>query len=111
MDPLGVDALPKSAFTATSSATNNEPWRAKFGGASTDFWCPSSSSTTEYIEIDLGVKYIISGIALEGDYVGNNWIEDFNVVYKEDDTSAWKEYAEYLQSGLTAVRFTFHHCI
>ncbi|KXJ28676.1 Coagulation factor V [Exaiptasia diaphana] len=94
IDPLGVDSLPQSAFSASTFKTGNEPWRAKLGAAIGEHWCPETPND-QYIAIDLGKVFIVTAIGIEGDEVGGNFVHTFHLGYKEQEHEQWVMYSEY----------------
>ncbi|XP_031575396.1 uncharacterized protein LOC116308982 [Actinia tenebrosa] len=104
-DRLKIGSLHNSSLNASSSLPNHEPWRAKFGGAKNDSWCPVTTSPNEYLEIDLGDTYLVSAIATEGDPMKNCWINKFSLEYKEPENDTWQYYGKQTLHTLEKISF------
>jgi hypothetical protein len=94
INPLGVSSLPNVSFNASSSLSDHDPWHAKFVSAQNESWCPLTTSSDEYLEIDLGDTYVIGAIATEGDVVKNCWTSSFSLEYKKSVNDSWQSYAK-----------------
>ena len=42
-------------------------------------WFPSSSDASKYIEIDLGMPKMVTGIGIQGDSNNDNWVKTFRI--------------------------------
>lgn len=74
-----------------ASSNNGNNFRPKFGrleGSSA--WCPNSSDTNSYLEIDLGQKYDICGVEVQG-LPGANERTNFTLSYSDDDGSTFMD--------------------
>nr|XP_032832806.1 polycystic kidney disease protein 1-like 2 [Petromyzon marinus] len=83
--------IPDSAFTATSedSAAGLGATSARLNNAAGS-WSPRHDRTGEYLQVDLGVSFPISGLVLQGAPGNNTWVTDFQVVVLRADGKEWK---------------------
>ena len=82
--------IPDSSIRASSSKDGGEPWRARLGYGSG--WIPSSYSSSEYLEVDLGEPKVITYIEIEGDPQLEHWLAWFFLDYKIKSDEDWKNY-------------------
>jgi hypothetical protein len=91
--PLGVgnSQIPDSQMTSSSSSNSHSASRGRlYGGWS---WCSSTTSNTEYIQVDLRQVKTVTGIATQGDKMLDKWTQTYKVRYSFDNRY-WNEYAE-----------------
>ena len=82
--------IPDSSIKASSFQDGGEPWRARLGHGSG--WIPSSGSSSEYLEVDLGEPNVITYIEIEGDSHYEHWLDWFFLDYKMNSDEHWKNY-------------------
>ncbi|XP_061431901.1 uncharacterized protein LOC133357793 isoform X2 [Lethenteron reissneri] len=91
--PVGLQSgfIPDSAFTATSenSAAGLGAPSARLNNAAGS-WSPRRDRTGEYLQVDLGVSFPISGLVLQGAPGNNTWVTEFQVVVLRADGKQWK---------------------
>ena len=47
-------------------------------------WCSKTTSTSEYIQIDLGQMVTLTGIATQGDHTDDKWVKTYIMKYSID---------------------------
>lgn len=82
--------IPDSSIKASSFKDGGEPWRARLGYGSG--WIPSSESSSEYLEVDLGEPKVITYIEIEGDSHNEYWLAWFLLDYRMNSDEPWKTY-------------------
>ena len=70
-----------SIFTASNSIDNHIPEKARLSSGSS--WC-TSSNVDNYLDIDLGVVYVINSVTIFGDAVSENWVTSYKLNYTRD---------------------------
>ena len=70
-----------SIFTASNSIDNHIPEKARLSSGSS--WC-TSSNVDNYLDIDLGVVYVIDSVTIFGDAVSENWVTSYKLNYTRD---------------------------
>ncbi|XP_021920261.1 discoidin domain-containing receptor 2-like isoform X2 [Zootermopsis nevadensis] len=103
--PLGMESgsVPDSAITASSSYVPNVgPHQGrlrvdKTGGA----WCPKQQverGVREYLEVDLGDVYVLTGVETQGRYDrgrGQEYVEEYMIEYWRPGLGEWKQYSRW----------------
>ncbi|XP_048579387.1 receptor-type tyrosine-protein phosphatase S isoform X5 [Nematostella vectensis] len=79
------DVIPDSAMSASSGS----PSAARLYGNSS--WCSTSSTVSEYLQVDLGGVRTVSGVATQGCPRENKWVKTYNLQYSGDETR-WLTY-------------------
>ncbi|XP_048579368.1 receptor-type tyrosine-protein phosphatase S isoform X3 [Nematostella vectensis] len=79
------DVIPDSAMSASSGS----PSAARLYGNSS--WCSTSSSVSEYLQVDLGGVRTVSGVATQGSPGEEKWVKTYNLQYSGDGTR-WLTY-------------------
>ncbi|XP_048579427.1 receptor-type tyrosine-protein phosphatase S isoform X3 [Nematostella vectensis] len=79
------DVIPDSAMSASSGSASAG---RLYGGSS---WCSTSSSVSEYLQVDLGGVRTVSGVATQGYPGENKWVKTYNLQYSGDGTR-WLTY-------------------
>ena len=93
MDPLGVEdgRIEDSQITAStewnanhraSYARLNQPGGPGMAGG----WCPSGDHG-EWLQVDLGVSRLVSGIVMQGRADLGHWVRTYMVQYNRDGSS------------------------
>uniref|UniRef100_A0A6P8GYK1 Uncharacterized protein LOC116286842 n=1 Tax=Actinia tenebrosa TaxID=6105 RepID=A0A6P8GYK1_ACTTE len=84
--------IPDSRITSSSSLDNSHAAsHGRLYGSSS--WCSSSSSNTEYIQVDLGEAKTVTGIATQGDKDLDKWVTSYKMGYSFDNRY-WYKYKE-----------------
>ncbi|XP_069672630.1 discoidin domain-containing receptor 2-like isoform X2 [Periplaneta americana] len=103
--PLGMESgdIPDSAISASSSYVPNVgPHQGrlrvdKTGGA----WCPKQQverGVREYLEVDLGEVYVLTGVQTQGRYDrgrGQEYAEEYMIEYWRAGLGEWKQYSRW----------------
>ncbi|XP_048579550.1 lactadherin-like isoform X2 [Nematostella vectensis] len=79
------DAIPDSAMSASSGSASAG---RLYGGSS---WCSTSSSVSEYLQVDLGGVRTVLGVATQGSPGEEKWVKTYNLQYSGDGTR-WLTY-------------------
>ena len=86
---LGLEshsAMPASIKLSASSEAFGKP--ASNGRLNNnETWCSSTVNNTEYLFVDLGKLATVTGIAIQGDPNGTNWVKTFSIKYGSSVTS------------------------
>ncbi|XP_028513073.1 uncharacterized protein LOC110232869 [Exaiptasia diaphana] len=79
-------------MTSSSKADNSHDASdgRLYGDAS---WCSSTSSNSEYIQIDFGKIITLTGIATQGDHTMDKWVKTYNIKYSIDGIQ-WNDHRE-----------------
>ncbi|XP_020911637.1 receptor-type tyrosine-protein phosphatase F, partial [Exaiptasia diaphana] len=93
--PFGLEKggnLGNIGVTASSSSDNSHDASdgRLYGDAS---WCSSTSSNSEYIQIDFGKMATLTGIATQGDHTDDKWVKTYILKYSFDGIQ-WNDYKE-----------------
>ena len=82
-EPLLKDRanISDSIFNASNSIDNHTPEKARLSSHSS--WC-TSSNVDNYLDIDLGVVYVIDSVTIFGDAVSENWVTSYKLNYTRD---------------------------
>uniref|UniRef100_A0A5K3FEA4 Lactadherin n=1 Tax=Mesocestoides corti TaxID=53468 RepID=A0A5K3FEA4_MESCO len=92
-DPLGMisGAITDAQISASSSITGGgwaangcAPANARPFLANGLAWCPKYKSSTEWLQIDLGVRGTITGVLLQGRGDGSEWVASYTLSYSDD---------------------------
>ncbi|XP_038047394.1 uncharacterized protein LOC119721398 isoform X2 [Patiria miniata] len=75
--------IPDEAITVTSSVDvlNNGGGEARLSNQAA--WIASKGDPTPYIQVDLGYIAKVTGIATQGDPVGQNWVTSYSLEYSD----------------------------
>lgn len=103
-EPLGMVSglIPDSSIKASSFKDGGEPWRARLGHGSG--WIPSSGSSSEYLEVDLGEPKVITSIEIEGDSHHEHWLVWFFLDYRMNSDEPWENYQPRGSSEVSILR-------
>ncbi len=77
------NTLPDSAFSG-SGDSNNKYKDARFSGHG---WCPSGSSGTTYLLLDLQKEYHITRVVVLADREQTKWSDSYSLKYSHDTTN------------------------
>ncbi|TNN08148.1 Lactadherin isoform 2 [Schistosoma japonicum] len=95
-DPLGMISGTIADWQITSSSTYPSSWvkgceekNARLFRANGLAWCAKFKSSSEWLQIDLGVQALVTGIMTQGRGDGSEWVTSFMVSYS-DDAMHWK---------------------
>ena len=82
-EPLLKDRanISDSIFNASNSIDNHIPEKARSSSGSS--WC-TSSNVDNYLDIDLGVVYVINSVTIFGDAISENWVTSYKLNYTRD---------------------------
>lgn len=77
--------LSDSAFSASSSQVDSEPWQAKMksGGVGTS-WQPVNNEHGEYLQVDLGMLEPVYGVSTAG---GVNHVTSYELLYSVNNVT------------------------
>ncbi|XP_060117889.1 contactin-associated protein-like 5 [Heteronotia binoei] len=93
-EPL-VFSLPMTAFDSSSElSSNHRPSFAKLNrrdGAGG--WSPMDSSTEQWLQVDLGERVEITGVATQGRYGSSDWTTSYSLMFSDTGCN-WKQYRE-----------------
>ncbi|KAK3738382.1 hypothetical protein QZH41_017221 [Actinostola sp. cb2023] len=80
-------------MTSSSSSNNShDASHCRLYGSSS--WCSSTTSNTEYIQVDLGQVKTVTGIATQGNPTQDKWVKSYKVSYGFSDGVDRYEYKE-----------------
>ncbi len=82
--------IPNSNIKASSFKVGGEPWRARLGYGSG--WIPLTTSSSEYLEVDLGEPKVITYLEIEGDSHEDYRLHQFFLDYRMSSEEPWKNY-------------------
>ena len=79
-------------YQITASSTWKDGTRAYFsrlngdpvGGISNGVWTPSSHNTDQWIQVNLGIPRLITGIITQGRHGRDEWVTRYKVQYADD---------------------------
>lgn len=86
--------IPDNQMTASSQYSSGyHPCYGGLHGNRGDGWCARrSSSTQDWLQVDLGKTTEICGVATQGDVDGDEWTTDFKLSYYSSNGSGWTYY-------------------
>lgn len=94
--------VPNKAFSASSSYdVDHEPWLARlYSKEGEGAWCARENDGVQYLQVDLGQTYIITGVATQGKYEISEWalrfrawVTTFGLSFA-DEQMTWINYIE-----------------
>lgn len=94
--------VPNKAFSASSSYdVDHEPWLARlYSKEGEGAWCARENDGVQYLQVDLGQTYIITGVATQGKYEISEWalrfrawVTTFSLSFA-DEQMTWIYYIE-----------------
>uniref|UniRef100_A0A8C5Q8M8 Contactin associated protein family member 5 n=1 Tax=Leptobrachium leishanense TaxID=445787 RepID=A0A8C5Q8M8_9ANUR len=90
-DPL-VSSLPQTAFDSSSDplSTHSHSY-AKLHSRDGGGWSPLESSTKQWLQVDLGERYDITGVATQGRHGSSDWVTRYNIMFSDTGCN-WKPY-------------------
>ncbi|XP_073490537.1 contactin-associated protein-like 5 isoform X1 [Aquarana catesbeiana] len=88
-DPL-VSALPHTAFDSSSQlfSHGNAKLNSRNGAGG---WTPLDSNGKQWLQVDLGERFDITGAATQGRYGSSDWVTRFNVMFSDTGRN-WRPY-------------------
>nr|XP_056717364.1 contactin-associated protein-like 5 [Euleptes europaea] len=93
-EPL-VFSLPMAAFDSSSELSSNH--RPSFANLNrrdgAGGWSPMDSSTEQWLQIDLGDRVEITGVATQGRYGSSDWTTTYILMFSDTGRN-WKQYRE-----------------
>ena len=92
--PLGIQdgRIPSSNISASSYLDRNFlPSYAKLFNKDRGGWCALKQDKNQFIQVDLGSVFTISGISTQGYQSYRDWVTSYKIVYK-DENDVWKDY-------------------
>ncbi|THD27537.1 Coagulation factor 5 8 type C terminal [Fasciola hepatica] len=95
-DPLGMISGSIADWQITASSTYPSSWAKGCSEANARLfrpnglaWCAKFKSSSEWLQIDLGVRALVTGIMTQGRGDGSEWVTSFMISYS-DDATYWK---------------------
>ena len=71
-----------------------QPAYGRLNGDRGDGWCAKTSSSSEdWLQVDLGRTLEVCAVATQGDRNGNEWVTDFKLSYSSDG-NVWTPYKD-----------------
>jgi len=92
--PLGIQdgRIPSQNITASSHLDRNFlPQYARLFSIDRGGWCAGKQDKSQFIQVDLGSVFTVSGISTQGYQTYSDWVRSYKIVYKGKDDS-WKDY-------------------
>lgn len=99
--PLGAASgdIPDERFTSSSTHRAQysifNPWLARAHARHSDpsdgCWRPAKNAVGEYLQVDLGREYLVTGLATQGAPDGTAWVTKYKLLHSRD-LIAWKQY-------------------
>uniref|UniRef100_A0A0X3P242 Lactadherin n=1 Tax=Schistocephalus solidus TaxID=70667 RepID=A0A0X3P242_SCHSO len=90
-DLLGMISLAITDAQITASSVLNNAWSKDCAPANGRLympnglaWCPKYKSSTEWLQVDLGIRATITGILLQGRGDGREWVSSFTISFSND---------------------------
>jgi len=81
-----------TAISASSTMSTNTPTKnARLNYAASDSWCASTADTNPYLQIDLGVSYVLCSIETQGNSQNENMVTSYSIQTSMDGV-AWRDY-------------------
>ena len=69
-------------MTASSLRNNSQAAYGRLNGNRGDGWCTKEAAQNDdWLQIDLGKRFDVCGVATQGDINGNKWVTDFKMSY------------------------------
>nr|XP_060630142.1 contactin-associated protein-like 5 isoform X1 [Anolis sagrei ordinatus] len=93
-DPL-VFSLPETAFDSSSelSSTHSPSFAKLIKRDGAGGWSPLDSNREQWLQIDLGDRVEITGVATQGRYGSSDWITSYSLMFSDIGRN-WKQYRE-----------------
>lgn len=91
---LGMEDKSISDVYITSSSKRDNSTKASFGRLNhLSSWCASASDSSPYLQVDLGMLYVICATATQGNPVNDEWVTSYEMHYTRDGIN-WKPVLE-----------------
>ena len=78
-------------FSASSSLSRRNPSDGRLKG--TNVWIPANNDDNAFLQIDLGSRYFVCGVATQGNPNGNDWTKTYKIKTSLDNV-VWTFYSE-----------------
>ncbi|XP_020603386.1 coagulation factor V-like [Orbicella faveolata] len=83
--PVGVSdqkKIPDRQMTASSLHNNSQAAYGRLNGNRGNGWCTKEADeNNDWLQIDLGKRFDVCGVATQGDINGHEWVTDFKMSY------------------------------
>jgi len=89
--PLGMENSQISDSQLTSSSNSNNPSRGRLYADSS--WCSVTTSSSEYVQVDLIRVTTVTGVALQGNPSAEKWVTSFIMSYSYS-VNQWYNYTD-----------------
>ncbi|KAM4626900.1 contactin-associated protein-like 5 [Discoglossus pictus] len=91
-DPL-LFPLPQTAFDSSSElfSTHSHSYAKLNRRDGAGGWSPLESNTKQWLQVDLGERVDITGIATQGRYRSSDWVTSYNIMFSDTGRN-WKLY-------------------
>ena len=76
---------------------NRNQYRSLFLGgikSCVSFFQNRDDNANQFLQIDLGTMYLITGVATQGQPSNDFWVTKFKLSYSADGATSWKSYSE-----------------
>lgn len=81
-------------MTASSLHNNSQAAYGRLNGNRGNGWCTKEADeNNDWLQIDLGKRFDVCGVATQGDINGNEWVTDFKMSYLSDGRM-WTPYKD-----------------
>ncbi|XP_072030015.1 uncharacterized protein [Amphiura filiformis] len=99
INPLGMESgdIPDSKITASSAYTGAAYKAPKARLKSTTGWIPGTHDVNQWIQVDLGVPHVITGVVLQGRHDSAQWVKTYTFRYH--DGLLWRYILDDITSG------------
>ena len=82
------ERFPDSSFTASVSAEDHRASDARISSGSS--WCAPVSDDKHYLQVELGISYLVYNVATFADSGSAKWVKTYNLNYTVDSKN-WKQ--------------------
>jgi coagulation factor V (labile factor) len=91
---LGMEDRTIPDVFITSSSQRDNSTMASLGRLQhSSSWCASSNDSSPYLQIDLGMTYVICAVATQGNPVNDEWVPSYELHYSRDGMN-WRPLLE-----------------
>ncbi|CAF3869280.1 unnamed protein product [Rotaria magnacalcarata] len=84
-----IGTIPDTAFSASSFVEGREPFRARLNDRFA--WRPAFMESDQYLSINLGARYYVTGVATQGRRAAREYVTRYNIMYS-DNGHNWFQY-------------------
>ena len=91
LDPVGVSdsrVISDQRFSASSSLSGRSPSDGRLKG--TNAWIPANNDNNDFLQIDLGSRYFVCGVATQGNPNANDWTKTYKIKTSLDNV--WRTF-------------------